>query len=152
MAKVGLTTGFTLIPEGEYVFRINSCEYKEKFGKITVVLENAKGQTIKENYNIENEGGANAFSYLAKTALQDYSLTEIDHEEIVGCFIRARVEHTVQPHRDDPNKTVTFANLKDKAEADGFEDAAIVSAAPKETPKPSTGGKKVVPNLDFLGK
>ena len=152
MAKVGLTTGFTLIPEGEYVFRINSCEYKEKFGKITVVLENAKGQTIKENYNIETEGGANAFPYLAKTALQDSSLTEIDHEDIVGCFIRARVEHTVQPHRDDPNKTVTFANLKDKAEADGFEDAAIASAAPKEIPKPSTGGKKVVPNLDFLSK
>lgn len=148
MAKVGLTSGFVLIPEGEYVFRINSCEYKEKFGKITVVLENSKGQTIKENYNIANEGGANAFSYLAKTALQDYTLTEIDHEEIVGCFIRARVEHTIQPHKDDPTKTVTFANLKDKSEADGFEDSAITPTTPKAETTSAT--PKTKPNLDFL--
>lgn len=33
MAKIGLTEGFTLIPEGTHVFQITDVKYKEDFGK-----------------------------------------------------------------------------------------------------------------------
>ena len=34
MAKIGLTEGFTLIPEGTHVFKITEVKYKEVFGKM----------------------------------------------------------------------------------------------------------------------
>ena len=34
MAKIGLTEGFVLIPEGWHVFKITKVTYKEEFGKI----------------------------------------------------------------------------------------------------------------------
>ncbi len=129
MATVGLSAGFTTIPEGEHIFKIVSCTYKEKFGKIEVNLVNQDGQKHTERYNVKSEGGLNAFSFMAKTALQDFSLTEIDHEDLVGKFFKGDVEHTVQPHRDDPNKTVTFINIKNKSEADGFGDSAAEPTA-----------------------
>lgn len=151
MAKVGLVdTGFSIIPEGRYVFKIIACEYKEKFQKIEVTMKTAKGQTIKESYMLSNDGGRKAFSYMAKVALHDYDITEIDHTDLVGKYISAQVEHTTLPHRDDPNKTVTFANLRDKQEAYAFEQEAETTgtAAPtKSEPAPTT---KFKPDLSFL--
>lgn len=158
MAKIGLSAGFTLIPEGRTVFLITGCEYKEKFGKIEVSLETKNKQKHKERFNITNEGGLNAFSFFAKTALQDFDLDEIDHEAIVGCYIAADVKHTVQPHRDDPNKTVTFVNLDGKFPADGFDDVESetptpkVKAAPakKSTPAPASKPKYDLSFLDEM--
>lgn len=137
MAKIGLSSGFTLIPEGRTVFLITGCEYKEKFGKIEVSLETKNKQKHKERFDITKEGGLNAFSFFAKTALQDFDLDEIDHEAIVGCYIAADVKHTVQPHRDDPSKTVTFVNLDGKFPADGFDDGGIETPAPKAKATPA---------------
>lgn len=156
MAKIGLSAGFTLIPEGRTVFLITGCEYKEKFGKIEVSLETKNKQKHKERFDITKEGGLNAFSFFAKTALNDFDLEEIDHEAIVGCYIAADVKHTVQEHRDDPNKTVTFVNLDGKYPADGFDDdggdetsAPKAKAAPakKTAPAPATKPKY---DLSFL--
>ena len=151
MAKVGLVeTGFTVIPEGRYVFKITACEYKQKFNKIEITLKTAKGQTIKESYMLNNDGGRKAFSYMAKTAMHDYDLDEIDHTDLIGKYISAQVEHTVQPHRDDPNKTVTFANLRDKQEAYAFEhEADAEDSAPKES-APPTAKATTKPDLSFL--
>lgn len=142
MAKIGLSSGFTLIPEGRTVFLITGCEYKEKFGKIEVSLETKNKQKHKERFDITKEGGLNAFSFFAKTALNDFDIDEIDHEAIVGCYIAADVKYTVQPHRDDPNKTVTFVDLDGKYPADGFDDDGEETPAPKAKATPT---KKTAP-------
>lgn len=142
MAKIALSDGFSLIPEGIHIFQITDVVYKEEFGKLEVKMKTAKGQSHTERFSLMksdgsmNEGAINAFSYFAKTALNDYTLTEIDHRDLVGCFIECIVEHDVLPSNKDPNKTVTFVRLTDKSPADGFnEDVAPpkkTGAAPKK--------------------
>lgn len=156
MAKIGLSSGFSLIPEGETVFKIVGCEYKEKFGKIEVSLETKSKQKHTERFDITKDGGLNAFSFLAKTALNDYGREEVDHEEIVGCFIRAEVKHTVQPHKDDATKTVTFVNLGNKSPADGWDDEdddntpAPAKKATTANSAPSSAATKPKYDLSFL--
>ena len=173
MARIPMTNGFTLIPEGTYVFRIYAAEYDEEFGKIQVKLVNAQGLTHTERFQIKkqdetyNEGAMNAFSYFAKTAMNDFSLEDVDPVELIDHYIRAEVTHTSMPNRNDPTKTVTFANLGDKSPADGFDtepvaraltlghedttaapatQAQATSPAPASAPAASTGGL----NLDAL--
>ena len=128
MARIPMTSGFVLIPEGEYVFRIYDATYDEDFGKIKVKMVNAKGMTYTERFSIKdkddqyNEKALNAFSYFAKTAMNDFSLEDVDPEELIGHYIRAEVVHTEVPSNKDPNKTVTFANLGEKSPADGFDE------------------------------
>jgi len=147
MASIGLSSGFTLIPEGRHIFKIVGCTYKEKFGKIEVKLETKNGQKHTERYDVSKDGGLNAFSYFAKTALNNFDLTEIDHEDLIGHYIDCEVVHTTQPHRDDPEKTVTFVNLGDKAPADGFGENGQDTPSPKAK---STETSKVKPDLSFL--
>lgn len=134
MARIPMTSGFTLIPEGEYVFRIYDATYDEAFGKIEIKLVNAQGMTHTERFSIKdandefNEGALNAFSYFAKTAMNDYSLEDVDPEELIDHFICAVVEHTQVPSNKDPNKMVTFANLGDKSPADDFDTEPLSSA------------------------
>ena len=66
--------------------------------------------------------------FFAKTALQNYDLTDIDHTELVNHYIKARVVHTVQPNINDPSKNVTFVKLTDKWSADGFDTEACEKA------------------------
>lgn len=162
MSRIPMTSGFMPIPEGTYVFRIYETSYDEEFGKIVVKLVNAKGQTIQERFSImqadgePNEGALNAFSYFAKTAMNDYSMEDVDPEDLVDHYIRCSVVHTTQPNKNDPSKTVTFANLgRDKEPADGFDEEPVeraltlghkdgskpapAPAAPKEEAKPTTG-------------
>lgn len=128
MARIGLTSGFTLIPEGEYVFGIYDVSYDETFGKMEVKLVTADGMRHTERFNLKNandeanEGALNAFSYLAKTALNNFGAEEIDHTDLIGHYFVGSIVHTTQPNRKDPTKTVTFANLgRDKAPASGFD-------------------------------
>ena len=44
MAKIGLSEGFSLIPEGTHVFQIVKVNYKEDFGKMEVTMQLATGQ------------------------------------------------------------------------------------------------------------
>ncbi len=137
MAKIALTEGFSPIPEGTHIFKITEVIYKEDFGKLEVKMKTAKGQTHTERFNLMkpdgsiNDGAYNAFSFFAKTALQGYTLTEIDHNDLVGRYIRCSVEHDVQPSKKDPNKTVTFIRLGDKSPADGFDEEEVRTPAPK---------------------
>ena len=151
MARITMTSGFSLVPEGTQVFRIYNVTYDEEFGKLTVFMVNAQGITHKENFSLKdkndqpNEKAYNAFSYFAKTALNDFTVEDIDHTDIINCYIRAEVIHTKLPSNKDPNKTVTFANLGDKSPADGFDTTPVPAAltmgtenAPKEAPKTTT--------------
>ena len=118
MATIQMTGGtFTVCPEGRHIFRIYKVDFNPDFGKVVVYMVNAQGITHRENFGLMradgsmNEGACNAFSFFARTALNDFSREAIDHTELVGCYIGAEVVHTVQPNKNDPTKNVTFANL-----------------------------------------
>lgn len=135
MAKIGLSEGFTLIPEGTHVFQIVDVKYKEDFGKMEVFMKTAKGQKHTERYSLlnkdgeANQGGLNAFSYFAKCALNDFTLDEIDHEDLIGCFIRCEVTHEEVESNKTPGKMLKFVRLGDKEACDGFDEV------PAEKPK-----------------
>lgn len=139
MAKIALSEGFSLIPEGTHIFKIIEVSYKEEFGKLEVRMKTAKGQTHTERFNLMkqdgsmNEGVYNAFSFFAKTALQDYTLTEIDHNDLVGRYIQCSVEHDVQHSKRDSDKTVTFIHLGDKSPADGFDEEDVRTPVSKKS-------------------
>lgn len=139
MARIPLTEGFSIIPEGIHVFQIKEVTYKADFGKLEIAMQTAKGQKHVERYslmtkdNTPNDGAMNAFSYFAKTALNDFSLTEIDEQDLVGRYIKCEVTHEQVESNRTPGKMVTFVRLGDKAPADGFEGEA--SPAPAAEPK-----------------
>lgn len=143
MAKIKLTDGFSLIPEGTHIFRINAVNYKEEFGKLEIVMETQSGAKHTERFSLlrsdgsPNEGAYNAFSYFAKTALQDFAVTEIDNEDLVGCFIECDVEHETVENKNKPGSTITFARLTDKRQSDGWD----------ETPAPAP--QKAKPAVDL---
>ena len=158
MAMIPMTSGFTLCPKGVQVFRIYKVDYNEEFGKLVIHLVNAQGITQQERYSLMgadgniNEKACAAFSFFAKTALNDFSLEAVDPVTLVDRYIKADVIHTTQPNKNDPTKTVTFANLGDKWVADGFDTAPVPKAlnlgkdanvAPtpvaQPTPAPATG-------------
>lgn len=100
MAKIKLLeTGWSMIPEGDHVFKVESVDYKEDFGKLEVNLVNKAGQKHKERYTLQtakgklNEGAVKAFSYFAKTALNNFTLDEIDPDDLVGCYVSCKVVH-----------------------------------------------------------
>lgn len=134
MAQIKMTSGFTVCPEGVHIFRIYKVDYDQEFGKLTIHLVNANGITHAERFSLignngdVNEKACNAFSYFAKTALNDFSLEAIDHTDLVGHYIKAEVVHTVTPSTKDPNKTMTFANLSNKWAADGFDTTPVARA------------------------
>lgn len=129
MAKIKLSKGgFTPISKGEHVFKIVKSNYDEDFGKVEIIMVTVNGEKHTERFSLIrndgelNEGALNAFSYFAKTALNDFSVEEIEAKELEGRYIRCIVEHDVQPHRDDPKKTITFVKLGDKTSAEGFDE------------------------------
>lgn len=136
MARIPMTGGFQIMPEGEQVLKITKAEHDVDFGKVTFTLANAKGQTCLERFsllnqdNTPNEKALSAFSFFAKTAMNDFDLVDVDPIELVGRYIRAEVIHNKVPSTKDPTKMMTFVNLGDKSPADGF-DGVTTEAAPK---------------------
>ena len=136
MARIPTTGGFQIMPEGEQVLKITAAEYDEDFGKAIFTLENAKGQTCQERFSLLNQDGTpngkalNAFSFFAKTALNDFDMEDVDPVELIGHYIRAEVVHNKVPSTKDPTKMMTFVNLGDKSPADGF-DGAPAATKPK---------------------
>ena len=136
MALIGLTTGqFTVIPEGTHVFKIVDAEY-DAFGILLVKMQTRDGLTHTERFTLIGEDGepnqraVNAFSYFAHTALKDFSLTQIDHTDLIGKFIKCEVKHDTRPNKNDPTKTVTFVRLDKKEPVSGWEDTSVVAPAP----------------------
>lgn len=156
MAKIALSEGFSLIPKGTHVFKIVKVDYKEDFGKMEVTLQLANGQKHIERFSLlnkngePNEGGLNAFSYFAKTALNDFSISVIDHEDLIGHFIRCKVDHEEVESNRTPGKMLTFVRLGDKEAADGYDEAPV--AKQQASAKPSEKGKTPFDLNDILGK
>lgn len=159
MAQIKMTSGFTVCPEGVHIFRIYKVDYDQDFGRITVYLVNAKGITHQERFSLYNNAGeinekaCNAFSFFAKTALNDFSLESIDHNDLVNHYIKAKVAHTVVPSNTDPSKNVTFANLSDKWSADGFDTTPVSRALTlgNEVEQPKEPVKKVEQPVQATG-
>lgn len=139
MAKINVTGGFQIMPEGEHILQITKAEYDEEFGKAIFTLRNAKGQTCQERFsllnqdNTPNEKAMGAFAFFAKTALNDFDVETVDPEDLVGHYLKAMIIHNKVPSTKDPTKMMTFVNLGDKSPADGFEGVAAA-------PAPKTGG------------
>ena len=158
MAKIGLTEGFSVIPEGTHVFKITDVKYKEDFGKLEVTMQTQSGAKHIERFSLlksdgsPNEGAYNALSYFAKTALQNYDLSEIDHTDLIGHFIECDVEHDVQPNKNKPDKTVTFVRLADKRFSDGWETTGgtVTTPASKTAPAASQAAPKTSMDLAAL--
>ena len=150
MATIQMTgSTFTVCPEGRHIFRIYKVDFNQDFGKVVVHLVNAQGHIVKEQFNLMrtdgamNEPACNAFSFFARTALNDYSREAIDHTELVNRYIGVEIVHTIQPNKNDPTKTVTFANLgREKWVASGFDTVPVAKAltlgTETETPKVAT--------------
>ncbi len=159
MARIPLSKGgYTPIPEGEHIFKVVKSTYDEDFGKLEVELITASGQRHTERFNLIgndgeiNEKAQNAFSFFAKTALNNYNLEEIDHEDIVGCYIKCRVEHDVLPSRNDPERTVTFCRLTYKEPASGFENEEAETPTPSDAKStPATKKNSKIDLDDLLG-
>nr|DAQ25017.1 MAG TPA: hypothetical protein [Bacteriophage sp.] len=133
MGRIPMRDGFSIIPEGEDIFRVYEATYDEDFGRIAIKLVNAAGATHIERFSIlnndgdYNEGALNAFSYFAKNVMDDLGLEDVDPVELVDHYVGATVEHTVLPSNKDPKKNVTFAHLKDLYPVDGFDPSKTVS-------------------------
>ena len=154
MAKIKLTeSSFVIIPEGEHIFKVTDINYDEDFGKMEVTLTTAEGLTMTETYNLLTSDGEtnnkayNAFSFFAKTALNNFSLDEIDTDDLIGCYIKANVTHEKVPSNKDPAKMLTFARLSDRSPASGFD--KVAKAAPK-TAAPAQKKSKPKVDLDDL--
>lgn len=153
MAKIGLTEGFTLIPEGTHVFQITDVKYKEDFGKLEVYMQTQNGSKHIERFSLlksdgsPNEGAYNAFSYFAKTALGNFDLTEIDHTDLIGHFIECNVEHDVQENKKKPGQSITFVSLADKRPSEGWGGSGNTAATPstKTAPAASQVAQKTAP-------
>lgn len=158
MSKIKLTEGFSVIPEGTHVFKITDVKYKEDFGKLEVTMQTQSGAKHIERFSLlksdgtPNEGAYNAFSYFAKTALQNYDLSEIDHTNLIGHFIECDVTHDILPNKNKPGQTVTFARLGDKRPSDGWESAGgtVATPAPKTAPAASQTAQKAPLDLAAL--
>ena len=136
MARISITGGFQIMPEGEQVLKITAAEYDEDFGKAIFTLTNAKGQTCQERFSLLNQDGTpneramNAFSFFAKTAANDFDIEDIDPVELVGRYIKAEVIHNKVESKKEAGKMLTFVNLGNKSPADGFEGAPAAPKAP----------------------
>lgn len=125
MARIPLTEGFQIIPEGTYVFRIEDVTYDENFGKMVINMKTEDDKSYTERFSLmgangkPNEGAMKAFSFFAKTVMNDFSLKEIDETEMIGKFIEADVYHDQVESKED-GRMLTFPHLGDKRPSSGF--------------------------------
>lgn len=105
---------FQPIPEGEQVVRIKEIDESnyEKFDKLVVVIEDAAGRTARVNFTFVNADGSPndiadfVFTRMARAALGDETIDEVDTADLIGKFVRVEIEHT------EGSKGGTFANVK----------------------------------------
>ena len=137
MAKMKLSEStFTLIPEGITTFKVMEVDDSkyETFGKIAVKLQTAKGETHVESFTLLNqkgeinEGALKAWSYFARTCLNNFQADEIDTQDIVGCYITATVKHETYTRTKGDRKGTegTAVRLNDYTTSSGFNSTAKV--------------------------
>lgn len=120
MAKIQLSQGgFSLIPVGVHTFKITEVNYDGDFGKMEITMQTKSGSKHTERFSLlkkngeVNEGAVKAFSYFAKTALNNFSIDEIDDQDLVGCYITATVKHEEFESNREAGKMLKSARLSD---------------------------------------
>lgn len=118
MAVIKLVdTGWRMLSEGDHVLKVTNVVYKEDFGKLEVDMVTQSGETHKERYTLltaggkYNEGAQKAFSYFAKTALNNWTLDAIDPDDLVGCYVKATCEH-VESDTINENTGKPYVNVR----------------------------------------
>ncbi|CAB1241194.1 conserved protein of unknown function [Ruminococcaceae bacterium BL-4] len=115
--------GYSLIPEGNQILKIESIDEEnyEKFGKLSILMKDAHGTSLKENFNFVNDDGTandvadGIYTRLARAALDDQTADEFDTNDLIGKFIECEIVHR------EGSKGGTFANIKKIiGHADGF--------------------------------
>lgn len=131
MAKMKLSeSGFKLIPEGVTVFKVMEVDDSkyEDFGKLAVKMQTAKGENHTENFTLLNKNGAinegalKAWSYFARTCLNNFQADEIDTQDVKGCYIQATVKHEkyIRTRGDNAGTEGVSVRLNDYTTATGF--------------------------------
>ena len=132
MAKMTLSKStYSIIPEGVHTFKVmevDDTKY-EDFGKLTVKLQTAKGETHTESYSFlkngkdVNEGALKAWSYFARVCLNNPTAEEIDTQDIVGCYITATVKHEkfTRTKGERAGEEGTAVRISDYVTAVGFD-------------------------------
>ena len=143
MAKMKLSedTGFILIPEGVHVFKVMEVDDSkyEDFGKVVVKLQTVDGKTISKTFSFYkkkgelNEGTLKAWSYFARTCLNNFSADEIDTQDIVGCYVKTTIKHTEFESNKEAGKMLKGAEIQlfESEPASGF-GSSKVSSSPVE--------------------
>ena len=155
MAKMKLSEStFTLIPEGVTTFKVMEVDDSkyEDFGKLEVKLQTVKGETHIERFALTkangelNEGALKAWSYFARTCLNNFSADEIDTQDIVGCYITATVKHETYTRTkgDKAGTEATTVRLNDYTTASGFGGSKTVN-----TEEPDTDDNDDLDDLDL---
>lgn len=155
MAKMKLSEStFTLIPEGITTFKVMEVDDSkyEDFGKLEVKLQTVKGETHIERFALTkangelNEGALKAWSYFARTCLNNFSVDEIDTQDIVGCYITATVKHETYTRTkgDKAGTEATTVRLNDYTTASGFGGSKAVN-----TEEPDTDDNDDLDDLDL---
>lgn len=114
---------------GKYVFTIQEIEYKPEFKRVDMRLSTETGRTLFQTFYFEtkdqrpNDVQLSLFSRMAKAAMNDKNLKNIDPDLLKGKSFKAEVTHTVLPKKDNPAENVTFVNLKN------YEPASVESKA-----------------------
>lgn len=143
MAKMKLSEcGFSIVPEGVTVFKVMEVDDSkyEDFGKLVVKLQTASGQTHNEQFTLTkangelNEGARKAWSYFARTCLNNFNADEIDTQDIVGCYIQATVKHETYTRTkgEKAGTEGTAVRLNDYTVSTGFGGAKAKAEDPVE--------------------
>ena len=125
--RIPMTSGFSIMPEGKTILKCVDETYDANFGKVELKFENEKGVKQTERYQLvdgngnANEGACNAFSFMAKNLMNDFDMPDVDPADLVGHYISCDIEHTKVPSKNDPNKELTFAHIRNPEPADGFD-------------------------------
>lgn len=153
MATIPMTSGFKIVPEGTHVFRIYNVEYDPAFGKLVMFLVTAQGITHREYFNFLNGDGSSndkaysMFSIIAKTALDNHDLEEIDHTDIINHYFKADVTHT-----KNAEGTKTYLKFNNCDVATAFDTEPTEKALTLgTTPAPAPAENKNVDLASLLG-
>lgn len=128
MAKIKLLSGgSSLLPEGTITLQVVDVEYNTKKGELDIHFETAQGAKHKERFflktfdNEVNEGATRAFSFMAKTILQDMDLEEVDPEDLIDGFITVDVRHEESDSLKDDGTPFVNARMGNFQPADDFD-------------------------------
>lgn len=118
---IKLMASTSKIPDGVKILKVSKVEYKADFGKLKIFYEDKDGNTDMEQFSFlknsgeVNEGALKAFSFRARVILDDFDIEEVDHEDLIGKYFKAKVSHV-----DDK-----YLKLDECGSATSFDDKPI---------------------------